>query len=771
MSQSDSDNNNHINEIISRAFNVASENNHEYVTLEHLLFSLMDEEEAQDIIIDLGGDYDDIRDNLIEYLGEIDSTISVPLLEDKTSEEGEKEAAVRHPRKTATLERTFNRAFTQALFNGRQYMTVVDVLMSILAEKQSHACYFLMEEGITKEALIEYIIESDEDEPEEMTDSAQNKRIETKAGKKADTLLDKYCTNLNREAAEGRIDMVIGREYLLENLTQVLARRKKNNVVLVGEPGVGKTAIIEGLAAKIVSGEVPEVIADNVVYSLDIGALLAGTKYRGDFEERVKQVLDELEKLPHAILFIDEIHMMMGAGSNANGSGDMANLLKPALNSGKIRCIGSTTHDEYRKHFEKDRALIRRFYKLNVDEPSKEDTKLILKGLMSSYETFHSLKFEESAINAAVDLSCEFMLDKHLPDKALDIIDSAAARQRIRPESDRKSVITDVEIQEEVAKLTGIPVSRMRTKKVDSRINYEAELKGSVFGQDEAIDKLLDGLYIAQAGLKDPNKPLGCYLFLGKSGSGKTESAVQLSKIIAQPLIRFDMSEYQEQHKVASLIGAPPGYAGYSDGQAGSGKLINEIEKNPNCVLLLDEVEKAHPSVLNVFLQLMDNGIISGSDGKSVNARNIILIMTSNLGAEDSEKNAIGFGGGKVQGASEAAVKKFFAPEFRNRLDAIINFKDLTKDSISMIVKKYVKEVNDLLKDRDIQITLDDSALEWLIENGHSTSMGARPMKRLINTEIKQPLSKKILFEDGFSNVDVKISRNADGWKYDAVAK
>jgi ATP-dependent Clp protease ATP-binding subunit ClpA len=755
MSQSN-ENNKQVNEIISRAFNMAFENNHEYVTVEHLLLSLLDEAEAQDIIINIGGDYDDLRYDVIEYMGEV-----TPIVEKEEGDEKHK------PRKTATLERAFNRAFTQALFNGRQYISIMDILMSIVSEKQSYSCFFLAEQGITKDTLIEYMEEIEGGDNEHLPVTSAPVKA-----KKADTALDKYCTNLNKEAAEGKIDTVIGREFLLENLTQVLARRKKNNVVLVGEPGVGKTAVIEGLAAKIVAGNVPDVIADNIVYSLDIGALLAGTKYRGDFEERVKQVMDELEKLPHAILFIDEIHMMMGAGANTSGSGDMANLIKPALNNGKLRCIGSTTHDEFRKHFEKDRALIRRFYKLSVDEPTKEQTKEILKGLLPSYETFHNMKFDDSAINASVELSCEFMLDKHLPDKALDVIDSAAARQRIKPENERVKTITEEEIRQEMSLLTGVPISRMRSKKTpEVQVNYEAELKSSVFGQDEAIDRLLDGLYIAQAGLKDPNKPMGCYLFLGKSGSGKTESAVQLSKIIAQPLIRFDMSEYQEQHKVASLIGAPPGYAGYGDGQAGSGKLINEIEKNPNCVLLLDEVEKAHPSVLNVFLQLMDNGIITGSDGKSVNARNIILIMTSNLGAEDSEKNAIGFGGGKVKGASEAAVKKFFAPEFRNRLDAIINFKDLSKESITQIVDKYMKELNGLLKERDIKVTLDASALAWLIENGHSTTMGARPMKRLINTEIKQPLSKKILFETGFSALDVTISRVNDGWKYDSAPK
>lgn len=755
--------NGRINDIIARAFNIAADNKHEYVTLEHVLYALLEDKETQSIISEIGGDVVLLQEELAAYIAELE----VQQVTVGTSNSTEL-AAPRKPRKTATLERSFNRAFTQALFSGRNHISAMDILMSVLSEKQSFANYFLALQGITKDTLIEYISREDE---RVLSTNKNNKKQE-----KADSALAKYCTNLNRAAAEGKVDNVIGREHLIQNLTQVLARRKKNNVVLVGEPGVGKTAVVEGLAGKIISGEVPEVIANNVVYSLDIGALLAGTKYRGDFEERVKQVMDELEKLPNAILFIDEIHMMMGAGSSSSsgGSGDMANLLKPALNSGKIRCIGSTTYDEYRKIFEKDRALTRRFYKLNVDEPSADDTKKIIRGLIGSYEKFHGLEYTQDAIDAAVDLTCEFMLDKHLPDKAIDIIDSAAARQRIKQEEDRVTVITEREIQEEVSRLTGIPVARMRganKEETSNHIDYETSLKSAVFGQDEAINRLLDGIYIAQAGLKDPTKPLGCYLFLGPTGCGKTELALQLGKVLHQPLIRFDMSEYQEQHKVASLIGAPPGYAGYSDGQAGSGKLINEIEKHPNCVLLLDEIEKAHPSVMNVFLGLMDNGIITSSDGKSVNARNIVLILTSNLGAEDAEKNAIGFGAGNVKGAEEAALKKFLAPEFRNRLDAIIKFNKLTKDNIKHIVDKYIADINGLLKDREIEITLDDSAISWLIENGYNASMGARPMKRLINTEIKQPLSKKILFEEGFSTVNVKISRNESGWAYDTTAR
>ena len=751
---SDNDNNKSIHRTIARAFEVATENNHEYVTLEHLLYALLEENETQKIISDLGGDHESVTGTVTEFLmGQNIQESNEISIENKFPGE------VR-PRKTATLERSFNRAFTQALFNGRSYISQQDMIMSILSEKHSYANYFLALQGVTKESLIKFIAAKEE----------ANQQTET-ANKPNDTALRKYCVNLNKAAAEGKVDEVIGRETTIENLIQVLARRKKNNVVIVGEPGVGKTAIIEGLAGKIITGKVPDVISNNVIYSLDIGALLAGTKYRGDFEERVKLVLDELEKQPNAILFIDEIHMMLGAGSGSGGgASDMANLIKPALNNGKLRCIGSTTHDEYRKVFEKDRALARRFYKLNIDPPTPEQTKEILRGLIGNYEQFHSVTYTMEAIDAAVDLTCEFMLDKQLPDKAIDVIDSAAARQRIKPESERKTTITQDEIVEEVSRLTLIPTSRMKNNKQSQvSINYETQLKSSVFGQDQAIDVLLDAIYIAQAGLKDPTKPMGCYLFLGPTGCGKTELAVQLSKTLSQPLIRFDMSEYQEQHKIASLIGAPPGYAGYSDGQSGSGKLINEIEKNPNCVLLLDEVEKAHPSVLNVFLQLMDNGIVTGSDGKSVNARNIVLIMTSNLGAEDAEKNVIGFGAGKVQGSDEAAMKKFFAPEFRNRLDAVIKFNKLSKANIEFIVNKFIGEVNVLLGSRNIKVKLDMTATEWLIENGYNALMGARPMKRLINQEIKQPLSKKILFEPNFNSVDVVISRTNDNWHYETT--
>jgi ATP-dependent Clp protease ATP-binding subunit ClpA len=737
-----------IHEMISKAFNLASDNKHEYVTLEHLLFAILEDETARDLLSKLGGDPNALNAELMTFLAE----------QEKMQADSVK------PRKTSTLERSFNRAFTQALFNGRNFIAITDVLLSILSEKQSHAAYYLAMQGITKESLIDYIKSQNEVEEETTTTTkgAKNNR------KDEDKFLAKYCKNLCDEAMEDKVDAVIGRDTLIENLVQVVARRKKNNVILVGDPGVGKTAIAEGLAYKIVHDQVPDILKGHEIFSLDIGALLAGTKYRGDFEERLKNILDILESRDNAILFIDEIHMIMGAGSGGNNSADMANLIKPSLNSGKIRCIGSTTHEEYRKIFEKDRAMNRRFYKLDVTEPTVAQCKEILRGLIGSYEKFHNIKFTADALDAAVDLSSKYMLDKQLPDKAIDIIDASAARQRIKPDSERKLVIDVPEIQFEISSITKIPLDRLTTvnDKQAGKIDYEGKLKSGVYGQDHAIDELLNALYIAQAGLKDPNKPLGSFLFLGPTGTGKTELATQLALAMGQSLIRFDMSEYQEQHKVASLIGSPPGYVGYSDGQAGSGKLINEIEKNPNCVLLLDEIEKAHPSVINVFLQLMDAGIVTGSDGKTVNGRNIVLIMTSNLGAADAEKNAIGFSGGKVQGAEDAAVKKFFTPEFRNRLDAIIKFNKLDKKVIVNIVGKFVSEMNAQLAERNLNIVLDDTAVDWLIENGYNEAMGARPMKRLISSEIKQPLSKKILFSPDYKNLNIKLSRTKAGWKF-----
>ena len=742
-----------INDCISRAFAHASKMRHEYVTLEHILYAMLHDTAVQELITTLGGDSKSLMADLATYLDQIES-ITVPA----------STTSITRPKKTTMLERSFSRAFTQALFRGQASIGIVDLLLSILSEKQSQANYILNLQGITKDAVIEHIRELDDDE--ETTTTRKDNPLSDE-----EKILRKFCENLNKKAAEGNIDAVIGRDDLVVDLSQVLARRKKNNAILVGDPGVGKTAIAEGLAQKIVGGHVPDTLKDSVVYSLDMGALLAGTKYRGDFEERIKAVLDILEKRPNSILFIDEIHMILGAGSSGQGAMDMANLLKPALNSGKLRCIGSTTHEEFRKLFEKDRALSRRFYKLNVDEPTVDQAKQILKGLVKSYEKYHDTKYTKGAIDAAVELSNKFILDRFLPDKAIDLIDAAAARQRIKPKTERSDKIDAHHIRHEISLITKIPENRLTTvSETDSKpIDYKAKIKKAVYGQDGAVDTLLDSVYVAQAGLKDPNRPMGCYLFLGPTGTGKTELALQLGLALGQPLVRFDMSEYMESHKVASLIGSPPGYVGYGDGSAGSGRLINEIEKNPNCVLLLDEVEKANPAVLNVFLQLMDTGLITSSDGKTVNGRNIVLIMTSNLGAEEGEKSLIGFGGQANTMAQEQALKKFFTPEFRNRLDGVITFNKLDPVVIRSIAKKFIADINGLLKERKLKVEADESALDYLVEKGYTPTMGARPMKRLIHTEIKLPLSKKILFEKDFKDALVRIKRTNDAWDFEVV--
>ena len=621
-----------IEPIVKRAFKLAEEHKHQYVTLEHLLHSLLRDRSIGSFLKEIKVDSKDV-------LKEVDYYVINEMNDIKIDSNAK-------PKKTNTLERVFNRAFTQSLFTGKNKLDPRDLLLSILAEQHSPASFYMQRNNISKEILIEKLTEDDED----------------------GTALEIFCDNLNDLALKKKIDPLIGREWEVDQLAQTIARRKKNNVIMVGDPGVGKTAIVEGLAKLIVDGNVPEIIKENIVYNLDIGALLAGTRYRGDFEERLKAVLDELEERDDAILFIDEIHMIMGAGSGGNGSMDVANMLKPALQKGKLHCIGSTTQEEYRQHFEKDRALVRRFQKLSIDEPSIEDAKKIVRGASIHYADFFNLNYTDQALDSAVDLSAQYLLDKKLPDKAIDLIDAAGARQRITKESDRKLIIDTEEIKVEISKIAKIPLDTISHKDVEqdkSIIDLENNLKTKVFGQDDALTVLLDAIYISKAGLKDPKKPVGCYLFTGPTGCGKTETARQLAHYLDLPLVKFDMSEYQERHAVSKLIGAPPGYVGYEDGSAGSGALINELEEKTNCVLLLDEVEKAHIDVLNILLQFMDDGIITGSNGKQVSGRHATLIMTSNLGAAKADENAIGFGSNKHDDAHEKAVKKFFSPEFR----------------------------------------------------------------------------------------------------------
>ena len=730
-----------IEQIVERTFNLSKDYKLQYVQGEHLLAIILDAEEVEDILMDLGVEAKEISRELYAYLEQ----------EIETQPEG------KDPKKTVMLERVFNRAFTQALFNGRSSLDPRDLFISILSEKQSPACYLLSVHGITRESVVQYLSDPEIQEiPENVTSNKPSKQ---------ERMLKKFCANLNEQAATGEIDPIVGREEQLEALTQTIARRKKNNVVLVGESGVGKTAIAEGLAYLINEDSVPDIIKNHTVYSLDIGALLAGTKFRGDFEERLKEVLDILESRDNTILFIDEIHMIMGAGNAGQGAMDVANLLKPALQKGKLRCIGSTTYEEYREHFEKDKALNRRFYKVDVPEPTPEDAKRIVVNSIPAYELYHNIAYTQDALHGAVDLTHQYWHNKFLPDKAFEVLEAAAARQKLLPAEQQKPVLDLDDIRYEVARMTRIPVDQLvLTKdseyKKEQQIDIEQALRVKVFGQDEALERLADSIYIAKAGLKDPNKPIGNYLFTGPTGVGKTETAKQLSEIMSMELVRFDMSEYQERHTVAKLIGAPPGYVGYGEGGQGSGLLVNKLEEHPNCILLLDEIEKAHPDVSNVLLQIMDNGMISSSDGKTVSARNAIVILTSNLGARDAEKNLIGFGQGKNESANEEAVNSFFAPEFRNRLDAVVQFKKLNQKLMYSVTEKFIKELDAMLEPRNIVLEYDQEVIEWLTAKGFTETMGARPMARVINEKIKKPLAKQILFGQDVDLVKLSIQED-----------
>lgn len=723
MSQ-ENENNGKINEVIARAFQEALNREHEYVTLEHILRVMLDDEEIRDVLTELQVNVPDLRDEIDAWLRE---------------QEDIRVEGITKPRKTATLERCFNRAYTQAIFTGRGHMEPIDLLISIAAEKNSYANFFLAKNGVTKEAIIAYV--------SKLKDGGSK---ESKVAKKRDgeKVLSKYTTNLNKEAEKSAIDPLIGREKEVFRLAQTLTRKKKNNAIMVGEPGVGKTAIVEGLAVAIVRNEVPEVLKKKVIYSLELGKLMAGTRYRGDFEERMQHVLEALEERDDIILFIDEIHMIMGAGSSGQGSMDVANLLKPALEKGKLRCIGSTTYEEFREHFEKDRALLRRFTKVDINEPSVEETKIMLRRVAPVYAKHHGLAINEEAIDLAIDLSMKYMLDKKLPDKAIDIIDASMARMRVL-NSEVKEVTKD-NIRQEISDLTRVPIEQLGEQKGVAVTELESRMRTNVFGQDEAIERLMNMVYIAKSGLKEVNRPMANFLFVGPTGTGKTELANQLGAGLGMEVIRFDMSEYKEPHKIASLIGSPPGYVGYGEGKAGSGKLINELERVPNCVLLFDEIEKAHPDVIQVLLGLMDNGIITGSDNKQVSGRNAFVILTSNLGAVDSEKQVIGFGDGFNSSASDEAVKRFFSPEFRNRLDAVVKFNRLHKDVIRRIADKFINQIRTQLAEQNQSITVDDSALDYLAANGYSETMGARPMKRLINEEIRLPVAKRII-KDGIN--------------------
>ena len=717
-----------LQRIFDNAVQVAKQLQHEYITIEHLVYSIICDEESFKIVENYGADANFIKSNLDHY-------IKNNLKEIVVAEKDYK------PKKTSSVERVLNRCFTQVLFSGRQRMEVADIIISVLSEKNSFSFYFLTKGGLTKDKFVKYfqenIVVEEEDQPMQIVNNNQVERI-----------LNQFCTNLSLHAKQRKIDPVIGRDEELEKIQLILARRSKSNVLMVGDPGVGKTAIAEGLARKIFEKKVPKFIQDHQVYTLDISALLAGSKYRGDFEERIKAVLTALEKKGKIILFIDEAHMMQGAGASSQGSNDMANMLKPILTKGVLKLIASTTWEEYRKHFEKDRALMRRFQRVTIDEPSPEMSVKILKGVRKYYEKHHNVRITDAAVEQAVKLSIKYMADKKLPDKAIDIIDCAAARYKLKDDETMDGVEQLVDVEQvvyELSKMINMPLESVAQKESKNLADLESGMKTSVYGQDTAVDTLLDKIFVAQAGMKSPNKPIGSFLFLGPTGCGKTETAKQLADKMSMTLVRFDMGEYQEKHSVARLIGAPPGYVSYDDN---AGQLITKLQETPNCILLLDEIEKAHPDVTNILLAFMDNGFVTGSNGKVADGRNCILIMTSNLGARDNENNTIGFGELEKDGEDDKAVKKFFAPEFRNRLDAVIKFSKLSQTVVIQIVKKFVAELNDQLKDKNIEIVLNNESMKWLADQGFDSKMGARPLARLIDNKLKSPLSRKVLFGD-----------------------
>jgi ATP-dependent Clp protease ATP-binding subunit ClpA len=707
-------------DIFEKAVLAAADRNHEYLTLEHFLHSLLDDEKFSEILKSFGADLATLKKEVRHFIDTELSDIINPDLEDK-------------PKKTHAMERMLNRAFTQVLFSGRTKIEPLDCFVSMFSEKKSYAFYFLRKHKIDRDKFIDFLSKEENTIDEADSDEVVNRQLEK--------IIVQYCTNLNAKVKAKKIDPVIGREKEIEDISLVLARRTKSNVMMIGDPGVGKTAIAEGIARKIEEGNVPKFIQGHTVYNLDISAMLAGSKYRGDFEERLKMVITALEKKKNAILFIDEAHMMSGAGAVGGGSNDMSNMLKPALGKGTIKVIASTTWEEFRKHFEKDRALMRRFQRVVVGEPDEATSIKILMGLKKYYEKHHGVKITKQAVVDAVKYSVKYMTDKKLPDKAIDLIDCACARFKIKDEEN--GIVDHDEILFEVSKATGLPLDQIASKESKNLKDLDKNLRSKVYGQETAIEMLLDKIFIAQAGLKSVNRPIGNFLFVGPTGVGKTEVAKQLAAGLSVELVRFDMSEYQEQHSVSKLLGSPPGYVGFDDN---AGQLITKLQEHPNCVLLLDEVEKAHPSVLTVMLQLMDNGFVTGSNGKKADGRNAIVIMTSNLGAADAEKNGVGFGSLERDGDPKDAVNKFFAPEFRNRLDGIVRFGKLDQQTMIKIVKKFVDELNGLLKDKNVAVKPSVEAVEFLISKGFDKKMGARPLQRTIDEHIKKPLSKEILF-------------------------
>jgi len=710
-----------LQRIFDKAVENAAKLKHEYITVEHLLFSMLCYDKFVKNLSDFGADAESIKKNLEKYLK--DNLKEIELLE---------VPAKFKPKKTVAVERVLNRAFTQVLFSGRQQIELTDVFLSMMSEKKSWSYYYIAKSNISKDKFADFLNSELETDYEAEENSSATQRA-----------LNLYTTNLNSEAKKEKIDPVIGRHAELDQISLALGRRMKNNVILVGDPGVGKTAIAEGLALNIVTNKVPDFLKEYQVYNLDIGAMLAGSKYRGDFEERFKMVLQALKKKGKTIVFIDEAHNISGAGAGGGdkGSNDLANLLKPVLTKGTLKVVASTTWEEYRKYFEKDRALMRRFQRITVDEPSQSVAIDILKGLKKYYENYHKAEITDAAIEAAVKLSCKYQTDKKLPDKAIDLIDLSGSRFNISPKENRKIDVAEVEF--ELSKLITMPVENIQQRENSNLVHLEKNLKSEVYDQDEAIDNIVDKVFIAQAGLKVENKPIGSFIFMGPTGCGKTETAKQLSKHLGVKLIRFDMSEYQEKHSISKLIGSPPGYVGYEEN---AGSLITKLQESPNCVLLLDEIEKAHPDISQILLQIMDEGTVTGSNGKVADCRNIMLILTTNLGAEQAEKGSIGFAQYMDEAYSDTALKKFFTPEFRNRLDAVVTFKKLGKPTMIKIVGKFLTELKKFLTEKNIQVTVSDEAIDYLVDKGFDPKMGARPMQRTIDREIKKPLSRELLF-------------------------
>jgi len=734
-----------LEQTLHNALSAASSRHHEYATLEHLLLALIDDEHAAKVMTACGVDLGELKDGVTHYL---DTELDALKVDSNTD-----------PSPTSGFQRVVQRAILHVQSSGREEVTGANVLVALFSERESYAVYFLQQQDMSRLDAVSFIshgvgkggtpVESRE------VKGAEEEKPAAKAegGKKSESALKQFCVDLNEKAKNGKVDPLIGRGPEVDRTIQILCRRSKNNPLYVGDPGVGKTAIAEGLARKIIEGDVPDVLRPATIYSLDMGALLAGTRYRGDFEERLKQVVTELEKLPHAILFIDEIHTVIGAGATSGGAMDASNLLKPALSGGTIRCIGSTTYKEFRNHFEKDRALLRRFQKIDVNEPTVEDTIKILAGLRTAFEDHHSVKYTPDAIKSAVELSARYISDRKLPDKAIDVIDEVGAMQMLVVPSKRKKVITPKEIEAVIATMARIPPKTVSTDDKKVLATLDTDLKRVVFGQDQAIEVLSSAIKLSRAGLRDPDKPIGNYLFSGPTGVGKTEVARQLANIMGIPLQRFDMSEYMERHSVSRLIGAPPGYVGYDQG----GLLTDAVDQHPHCVLLLDEIEKAHPDLFNILLQVMDNGKLTDHHGKTVDFRNTILIMTTNAGASDMARESIGFGAISREDVQEEAIRKMFTPEFRNRLDAVVPFGYLPPEVVSRVVEKFILQLELQLADREVHISLDDDARDWLTERGYDKLYGARPMGRLIQEKIKQPLAEELLFGKLVHGGEVKV--------------